>query len=139
MSYATLADLTARFGRQELLQLTDPDGQVINAAVVANALADADSLIDAHLQGRYTLPLATPVPRLVVNMACELARALLYGDRITDAVRQRQTDNMMMLGRLADGRMSLAEATGEQPAQSRRVVSGQASSNLDWSKFGGVR
>lgn len=140
MTYATLADLTERFGADEIKQLTDPEnGAVINPAIVTAALTDADALVDAHLQGRYTLPLATPYPLLVVNMACDLARARLFGDRITDPVRARHSDTITQLGRIADGRMALTVATGEQPAQSRRVVSGQASSSYDWSRFGGVR
>lgn len=140
MTYATQADLTERFGADELKQLTDPEnGAVINTALVNAALVDADALVDAHLQGRYTLPLAVPYPRLVVNMACDLARARLFGDRITDPVRARHSDTLTQLGRIADGRMALTVATGEQPPQSRRVVSGQSASAYDWAKFGGVR
>ena len=140
MTYATQADLVARFGAQEIAQLTDPQGLIINDAVVAAALADADAIVDGHLQGRYTLPLPTPYPRLIVNLACDQARAILYGDRITEPVRQREQGGMALLGRIARGDVALtvATGTGEQPPQSKRVMSGQSTSAYDWTKFGGV-
>lgn len=75
MSYATLQQLTDRFGEQLLLNLTDraqPPAGEIDAAVVTRALTDTDAAIDGYLAGRYALPLAQVPPR-VVDLALTIA------------------------------------------------------------------
>lgn len=108
MTYATLPDLTTRFREGELIQLTDPSSTAtaIDADVAGKALADADAVIDMYLAGRYTLPL-TSVPRVLVNIACDLARAYLYEDRITEQVQKRQDAAMKLLEQLRDGKLQL--------------------------------
>lgn len=75
MSYATLAQLTDRYGLPTLIALSDrapvPTG-LVGTAVVDRALADADAMIDGYLAGRYALPLAA-VPELVRDLACTIA------------------------------------------------------------------
>lgn len=75
MPYATLDQLTDRYGLAMLVDLTDraevATGEV-DAAVVARALADADALIDGHLRDRYALPLAA-VPELIGTLAAQIA------------------------------------------------------------------
>ncbi|MEE2916658.1 MAG: DUF1320 domain-containing protein [Pseudomonadota bacterium] len=75
MTYATLAGLTDRFGLDLIVQLTDraavPTG-LVDAAVMARALADADAVIDASLAVRYRLPLDS-VPAIVVDIALSIA------------------------------------------------------------------
>lgn len=138
MSYATVADMSTRFGLEELTQLSDPTGQLLNQVVVAAALADADAVIDMHISARYTLPLAS-VPRILVNIACDLARAYLHDQQITELVRKRQEDAMALLKSLADGRSTLPDTGGTAVAQSSRTIAGQTRSGFNWSGFGGVR
>jgi len=114
VSYATQSDLIARFVVSELIQLTDPDALAINAATVANAIADAEAVIDLHLASRYTLPLAS-VPRVLVNIACDLARANLYEDRITEHVKNRLDAAMALLKQLSRGEISLGLDLVGQP------------------------
>ena len=75
MPYANLAQLEARYGNRLLVELTDR-GDVatglVDLDVVAAALTAADNLIDAHLQGTYSLPLAS-VPALIADLACAIA------------------------------------------------------------------
>lgn len=75
MPYATAAQLEARYGNRLLVELTDR-GDVatglVDLDVVAAALTAADNLIDAHLQGTYSLPLAS-VPALIADLACAIA------------------------------------------------------------------
>lgn len=75
MPYATLQQMTDRFGEQLLLQLTDratPPVGGIDPAVVTRVLEDTDAVIDGHLAGRYALPLAAVPPR-VVDLALTIA------------------------------------------------------------------
>lgn len=120
MSYATQADLIARFGADELVQLTDrAEAHTIDASVVAAALADADAAIDGYLAGRYAVPVA-PVPALLLRLAADIARYLLHGNAAPDAVRRAYDDAIKMLRDLSAGVAVLtgvaAPAPGASPA-----------------------
>lgn len=118
MAYATLADLIARFGEEQMVQLTDRAGSgVIDPAVSAQALADADALIDGHLAGRYPVPLS-PAPAVLVGMACDLARRNLYPDALPDAVENRAREAVRFLEQIGRGALSLG---GLQQASDNRV------------------
>lgn len=107
MPYATQADLEARFGTDELTQLTDRVGAgVPDAAIVARALADAEAEIDGYLASRYALPLAT-VPPVLARIACDIARYRLWEDRASDEVRRRYEDARRLLESIARGQVSL--------------------------------
>lgn len=107
MAYATLADLTDRYGDAELTQLTDRAGAgAIDPAIAARALDDAAAEIDGYLAVRYALPLAT-VPTVLVRIACDIARYRLWDDRASDEVRRRYEDARRVLERIAGGDVSL--------------------------------
>lgn len=107
MPYATLTDLVDRFGELELTQLTDAATPgLIDEAVVARALADAEALVDGHLGGRYTLPLAT-VPAVLVGAVCDLARARLYKDALPEVVEKRHDEALKYLTLLGQGKLTL--------------------------------
>lgn len=123
MSYVTQADLEQRFGAAELAQLTDRvSGQIIDDAVVERAIADAGAMVDGYLAGRYALPLAT-VPAAVTLVAADIARYLLWGDRVSDQVRKRYEDAVATLRAIAagtfrlDGAQPIATAAGGNLAQ----------------------
>lgn len=112
--YASVSDLVRRFGEVEVIQLSDDAGVVINEDRCHDALEDAASEIDIYLAGRYVLPLAT-VPRVLVNWCCDLARANLQADRITDLVQQRQSAARDMLKAIRDGKTTLGLDVQQQP------------------------
>lgn len=116
MSYAGKQDMIDRYGDQELIQLTDratPPTGVIDDTVLNRALADADAEIGGYLQSRYTLPLS-PVPAVIVKLACVIARYNLYEDAATEEVRRRYEDARRTLEAIAKGLVSLGvdAATG---------------------------
>jgi phage gp36-like protein len=106
MTYALQADLEARYG-DEVAQFV-----AANAAAVAQALADADALIDGYLAGRYSLPLAS-VPPILKQYACDIARYRLYSDAANDVVLARYKDAVNYLTRLGSGQISLGVSTPE--------------------------
>ena len=117
MSYATQADLETRFGSEELAQRTDRiNGSVIDATVVARALADADAEIDAYLAVRYQLPLAS-VPAWLGRVACDIAR-YRHCDVPPEEVRTRYEDAVRDLKRAADGSLVVdgASALAKSPS-----------------------
>lgn len=118
MTYATQQNLIDRFGEEELIQLTDRGNLgVINATVVSRALADADALINGYLVGRYTLPLATPVPDVLERLACDIARYSLYEAGATKIVETRYIDALDLLRDVSKGRSDLGLSnTDNKPA-----------------------
>lgn len=120
MPYCTQANLVDRFGQVELIQLTnptDPAAVTVNATRVDDGIADIDALITAKLQARYALPLAT-VPRVLRNIACDLVRARLYEDRITDHVAKRETAALKLLDEISQGKLQLGLDDAGQAAPS---------------------
>lgn len=116
--YATLADLEARFGAAEIVQLTDradpPEG-VADQAVADKALADADAEIDVYVGAKYALPLPA-APEVLRRVSCDIARYRLYEDRATDEVRRRHEDALGLLDKIARGVVSLGFAEPPAPA-----------------------
>ena len=121
MAYSTQADIEEQLSEAELIQLTDDaNAGVVDASVVARAIADADDEINSYLQERYTVPL-NPAPSLVRKLSVDLAVYNLYSRRDLDApVRtKRYEDATRLLKALARGEASLglepppAEAHGE--------------------------
>lgn len=107
MSYLTLQGLIDRYGEEELIQLTDRAGDgVVDAAVVARAIADAEAEIDAFLAGRMSLPLAT-VPAILERLAAVIARHGLYKDAAPEPVEKARDAAIALLRDVAAGRASL--------------------------------
>lgn len=115
MPYATQQNLIDRFGEPELIQLTDrAQTGAIDAAVLDQAIADADAEINSYLTA-YSLPLLV-VPANLVRVACDIARYYLYDDQMVESVKQRYDNAIAWLKLVAAGKIVLpADATGELP------------------------
>ena len=118
MSYTTLDQLVGRFGEQLLKDLTDratPPVGVIDAAVVAQELANTDAVIDGYLAGRYVLPIAGAVPPLLADLALAIAIYKLHPYEPDPKIRRDYEDAVQSLGRIATGMVRLPVA-GVEPA-----------------------
>ncbi|MEW6562717.1 MAG: DUF1320 domain-containing protein [Pseudomonadota bacterium] len=133
MSYATQADMVNRFGDREVIMLTDrARAGVIDAAVLAYALDQADAEIDPYLAGHYQLPLPT-VPRLLVGFACDIARYRLSAGATNDTeeVRNRYLEAVKFLQKIASREVSLGMDVQNKPvAQGVTVKMSTASSRV---------
>lgn len=139
MSYCTVQDLIDRFGERELIQITDRDCQdVINQAVLAQAIADAEVEINSYIS-RW-LPLQSVSDNLT-RIACNFTRYYLYDDKMIDEVRVRYEDGRRYLEQLATGKIPFpGSSDGEappQPVNSNEVVfingdGGVFNRNRDW-------
>lgn len=110
--YCTQQDMIDRFGEEELIQLTDRDGEgVVDSNVLDRAIADAAAEIDGYLATRYKLPLAETHPALP-RLATDIARYLLYDDAATDKVQERYDKAIAFLRDVARGTVSLVQQTG---------------------------
>ena len=120
--YCTQADIVARFGETELIQLTDraAAGAVDSTAVEA-AIADAAAEIDGYIATRYTLPLES-VPKIITRIAVDVALYQLFMARrmgATEEVRYRYTDVRKLLENIAAGKVSLGVPS---PVQSENDI-----------------
>ena len=123
MRYCSLADLQLAIPAQTLIWLSDDDesATAMNQAVVEEAVRQAEELVDAHLRGRYILPLGgadAPVPSVVKDMTVNLARHWLYarrpeGSELPDAVTRTYKSSLQMLEAIRDGKLTIGAPTGE--------------------------
>ncbi|TCP09245.1 phage gp36-like protein [Crenobacter luteus] len=136
MSYATLTDLIAAYGEDELIQLTDPDGEAIKPASIERALADAQAEIDGYLAVRFTLPLATN-PAVLVSRCCDIAlyrlMTLARQNDVEDA-RQRYEDAVRFLRDVAAGRATLGnvEPVAKGAGAAQMVSAGRVFGRGNW-------
>lgn len=107
MSYATVQDLTGRYGEDEVLQLTDfADNDAVDDTVAQRALDDATAEIDTYLAARYVTPLEA-TPSVVVGMCCDIARYRMHGHRASEDIRIRYEDARALLRDIARGLASI--------------------------------
>lgn len=119
MTYATLPQLTERYGEAMLVQLTDretPPAGAIDTGVVDRALADTDAMIDGYLAGRYALPLAS-TPALVADLALTIAIYKLHREVATDMIVRNYDSAVAQLKLIGSGVIRLSVA-GAEPASS---------------------
>lgn len=118
MTYATLAQLTDRYGADLLVQLTDRAAVAtgaIDTAVVARALEDTDRYIDGFL-GRYVLPMIE-VPGLLTDLAQAIAIWKLHRFKPDEKIEADYRDALRALRDIESGTISLSVA-GVEPATS---------------------
>ena len=120
--YCTQADIVARFGETELIQLTDRAAAgAVDVVAVEAAIADAAAEIDGYIATRYTLPLI-PVPKIITRIAVDVALYQLFMARrmgATEEVRYRYTDVRKLLENIAAGKVSLGVPS---PVQSENDI-----------------
>ncbi|GAB1477764.1 DUF1320 domain-containing protein [Paracoccaceae bacterium] len=123
MSYATLEDLIARAGADEIRQVADRDRDgVPDPEVVAAALAEADNVIDGYVAAKYALPLAA-VPPQVNTWAVSISRYRLHRNGAPDHVEQDYKDAIAALKDVGRGLIALPVAAGAvAPAPSGNTV-----------------
>lgn len=116
MSWATVADMLARYNRDEhpeLAQLTGAAGGLVDEVAVQAALDVAASAIRAHL-GARAMPGAQSDPALR-EIQCDLARWNLYRDGVTDRVQQRYEAAINTLKAMAKGEQQAGAADAGDP------------------------
>lgn len=81
MSYSAQADVqNAVGGAKKLTQIADWNNDGNIAAVVADAIAEADALIDSFASKRFHVPF-NPVPEIIKRMSAKLAGLILVRRR----------------------------------------------------------
>jgi phage gp36-like protein len=132
LRYATVADMRARFAEAELIQISDPEGEALDAVRIETRLDDARALIDSYIGRAYRLPLAgcakpqtapgAPIeytaPRQLTRIACDLARFWLHDPADENAdVTRRYKAAMAELQAIADGTARLTCPCGGEAGE----------------------
>lgn len=144
MPYATVLDMTSRFGEVEMLRVSVADGtlpdegEAMPTGRIEQALSDASVLVDSYLRGRYAVPVVPP-PAELVRATCVLARYDLAhgGDREpSEQMRLARKEVLTWLGLLGDGSVSLeglvpiSASSGARVADRPRVFTTRADGGL---------
>lgn len=108
MAYCNRADLDARFGADVIADL-----EYGKPSAVAEAIADAGSLIDSYIGARYALPLIS-TPPVLLRTARDLVRYTLDIEP-SDVVTKRRDDAVRFLEALANGRATLGVPQASEP------------------------
>ena len=127
--YATVAELTAAWGEDLVLRVSDRDGDgAADAGVLEAALAEASNHADSYLANRYPTPLTDPahvavVRRPVIDIAV-YNLATTHG-LLTDTIRERRDQAERFLRRLSSGEARLGggeEAPDGPPSRTAEVA-----------------
>ena len=117
-AYASLSDMTARYGEQLLIGLTDRGAVAtgeIDEALVTKALADATETIDGYLRAAgYVTPLAA-VPGNIADLCQSIAIWKLYVTEAPEKITTDYRDAVRALEAISKGVIKLAVA-GVEPA-----------------------
>ena len=120
MPYTSTPLMIARVGEGMLIALTDrgevPLG-VIDASVMARAMADADEQINGYLMGRYTLPLAVS-SGLIADIAGAITLWKLHVTSPEDKIKADYDAAIKSLRDIAQGVIRIPNAAGLEPASS---------------------
>jgi phage gp36-like protein len=117
MPYSTQAQLETRYGTQLLVEISDRDdipGGVVDAALIARAIADADALIDGYLKPSYALPLS-PVPPLVTDLSLRISIYYAHTNVVSEKIREDYERALKQLKDISTGILKL-DAAGVEPA-----------------------
>lgn len=112
MAYCTLSDITGVIPQRELIQLTDDDipPAAVNQAVVDQAIAAADTLINGYIGDRYSIPF-TGVPELLKTIALDVVVYRIYlrrkkGDP-PEGIKAAYDNSLKLLRDVQAGKLSL--------------------------------
>jgi phage gp36-like protein len=114
MAYSTVTDIKKLIPEETLIQLTDDEGAgIVNQGRIDEAIEGADGEIDSYLSAKYTVPLY-PVPRVINKLSVDFAIYNLYSRRMETIPETRATrhkDGVRLLEKIAEGKISIGEAT----------------------------
>jgi len=124
LAYSDTGDVqNAVGGSERLAELTDWDeDEDPDTSVITSIISEADAWIDSFLSKRYSVPIASPVPRLIEAMSANESAFILKRNRsmVTEGDQIHHEERAKMLEDIATGRVTLG--VFDQPAKSSLVV-----------------
>ena len=131
--YATVEDLVSLFGEDEITVLSNRGtSDVLDRAAIETAIGYAGSEVDSYLSPRYAVPLAPPVPPVVMMVTADIVRYRLTSGDVSekDPIVTRYKATVAWLKDVASGVVSLpcAGAVSGETSGSVEITPGQR----DW-------
>lgn len=121
--FADLAAMQARFEERDLIQLSDQDDTgAIDAAAIEAKLASADALITSYVAARHKDVAGLAGNRLLTDIACDYAFALLWRSDPPEWVKDRRDAAIKQLGDIAKGTIKLDGGTEEAAARPGQIL-----------------
>lgn len=120
-SYATIDAMVTRFGKEDLVEITDtevPYTGDINTAKLQAAIESANAEVDAYLAKQINVPTVLASP-FVQMMACDIARyhVALGNSRVSERDEKRYEMAVKNLKAVNDGKIGIGAATAQTDAQ----------------------
>ncbi|MFN0156894.1 MAG: gp436 family protein [Bacteroidota bacterium] len=113
MAYCTQSDILTEISEKELAELTSEVDGHIDAAVVTQMIDNADAEIDGYVGKKYSVPLASPIPKLIKTCSIRMTVYNLYARRaarlggINEVIEQNYKNSVKMLENISKGLLSL--------------------------------
>lgn len=127
MAYCSLTDLTRKIPELEIIRLTDDSNSgEVDLSVVSEAIDAATNEINAWLGSRLKLPIESPVPAILVDLAAKLAIYELFNRAPTEVPEKwiaARKDSIGLLRAFSNGDVTLGV---EPPLDSPEEYSGGA-------------
>ena len=119
-SYATIESMVTRFGKEDLVEITDtevPYTGEINTAKLQAAIESANAEVDAYLAKKMHVPTVLGSP-FVQMMACDVARyhVALGNARVSERDEKRYDLAVKNLKMVNDGKIGIGASTAETNA-----------------------
>jgi phage gp36-like protein len=106
MPYATVSDLEARYGIDELLAIMPGIPDQVDESKVLIALQDASDEADSYLSERYKTPIDN-APNILVATVCDIARYRYHSQQGSDEITERYKDRIRFLKSVVSGTAGL--------------------------------
>lgn len=132
MMYASLEDLSKRYGESVLLSLAGTKERTLDEIKVVEALEDATDTINVYLASRYSLPLNT-VPAVLQRHCCYIARYFLEKNRATEQARKDYEDSIKFLEQVSTGKISLGISQEGETVESNNTAQIQSAGSV-WAR-----
>jgi phage gp36-like protein len=113
MGYCSQNDILKMISQEEMAELTAEAGDLPDTQVVEEAIAEADSEIEAYIGSRYMVPLS-PVPPRIKALSVDMAIYHLYSRRsvIPPVRREKYEAAVAFLKEVASGLAVLEGQSG---------------------------
>lgn len=116
MPYSAVNDVSGLMTEEALIELTDDEGAgTADYSKVESAISEADSAIESHLAGRYSLPLTAS--EALRRLSADLAGYFLYarlGGNVPEVWREKYKAALGLLEDLRAGVLTLGVASGAE-------------------------
>ncbi len=134
-TYATIEAMIARFGKEDLIEVTDtekPFTGEINQVKLGEAIASANAEVDAYLSKVLNVPTVIG-SKFVQMMACDIARyhVALGNSRVSERDEKRYGLAVKNLQKVNDGDIGTGASTQAEQAQGSKNMAVMTSGRPD--------